>query len=298
MKIALTGAGGFLGRALLQEISKISDISAVAFTSKKEKLHAAFLDFKNITIADNRDIVNFCFQNIDILINCAFPMSAKGEEMASGLQFINTVLCTAVDSGVGSVINISSQSVYSQKRKEAADESTPPVLENEYAIGKYASELLTNSICREIPHSNLRLASLIGTDLDRRVVNKFIKQILSRQQIKIIGGSQRFGYLDVRDAAKGITKMLKVPAKKWDSVYNLGQNKAYTLLEIAECAKDVASEYGIVSDDIYIEDSDIWQNSEIDCSLFFNTFNWKPEYTLKDSTRDIFEKERENIGKK
>ncbi len=298
MNIALTGAGGFLGRNLLRELSKQSDINAAAFTSKKEKLYPMFSQYGNICVADNADIESFRFDNIDVLINCAFPMSAGSEEMANGLDFIRNTLKIAKEGGVGAVINISSQSVYSQKRIEASDENSPLCLENDYAKGKYEAELLTNSICKNIPHTNLRLASLIGTELDRRVLNKFVKQILFEQPIKIMGGKQRFGYLDVRDAASGIVKMLKTPAENWAEVYNLGINGSYFLLEIAECVRCVGAEYGISPLDINVDSTDIWQNSEMDCSLFYNTFNWKPEYTLEDSTRDIFAKEMENIGKK
>ncbi len=287
MRVILTGAGGFLGQAVLQRITECRDISAVSFTSKPEKLQPLFSEYAGISIQNNKSLSCFAFKKTDILINCAFPMSASGAQMADGLKFISFVLETAVENGVGAVINISSQSVYSQKRSECADEASAVVLENDYAVGKYAGELLTNTICRNIPHTNLRLASLIGTRLERRVVNKFVKQALSGTQIHVADGKQRFGYLDVRDAADGIIRMTQYPAKGWAEIYNLGRNGGYTLLEIAQCVRDIGTEYGVTTD-ICTENSSVWQNSQMNCSLFQSTFNWSPKHTLADSVRDIF----------
>ncbi len=296
MHIALTGAGGFLGRALLDQATEYPEISVTAFTSRRELLCEQYCRWTNVAVLGNEGISGFSFEKTDVLVNCAFPMDGKDAQLAVGLQFVRQVLESAVDSGVGAVINISSQSVYSQSRPEAADEHTPVVPESKYAVGKFASELLTNTICREIPHTSLRLASLIGTDLEQRIVNRFVRQILSGQPLHITGGSQRFGFLDVRDAAAGILKMARHPPEDWAQVYNLGRSGGETLLEIARCVRGLGMEYGFASPDIAIAPSAVWHNSELDCRRFQSAFDWRPRYPLRASVADMFEAELRRRG--
>ncbi len=292
MNVALTGSGGFLGRAILELLTEYPEISVTAFTSQRRQLSEMYRQWKNIIITDKDLVFEFPFEEIDVLINCAFPRNENETELASGLLFIRQLLESAVEGGVGAVINISSQSVYSQNRYEAADENAPVVLESKYAVGKFTTELLTNTICRRIPHTNLRLASLIGAGLEQRIVNIFVKQVLSGQQLHVVGGNQRFGFLDVRDAASGILKMLKYPVTNWKEIYNLGRNGSDSILEIAQCVRSVVKEQGIILPEMVLELSSAWQNSELNCQQFQTTFEWYPQYALKDTVVSIVEAEK------
>ena len=98
--------------------------------------------------------------------------------IADGLKYIQSVFEKSVEGNAAVIVNISSQSVYSQKRTEAATEETPVCLESPYAVGKYAVELMLESICRgsKTRYTNLRMASLIGPGFDQRIVNRLVRQ--------------------------------------------------------------------------------------------------------------------------
>lgn len=203
------------------------------------------------------------------------------------MDFIQKIIEKAASDQVGAVINVSSQSVYSQQRTSPADESFPIVLESKYAVGKYWSELFVNTVCRNIRHTNLRMASLIGAGFNQRITNKFAAKVIASEQIMIAGGEQLFGFLDVRDAAAGIIKVV-LSDGIWNEVYNLGTNSGYTLRQIAEAVAEQGTDFGYKAPKLECFSSDEWHNSSIICNRFMNDFSWTPEYDLRSTINSIF----------
>ncbi len=287
MEIAITGAGGFLGTELLRQLSAFKDITVTAFTFDFERERTTFIRSKNIFPVDNSEVADFDFSDTDVLINCAFPRNTDDAGFAEGLIFLQRVIEKAAGDGVGAVINISSQSVYSQQRREPANEDSPIITESKYAVGKYFSELFVNSVCRKIRHTNLRMASLIGAGFNQRITNKFAMEVRDGEQITISGGNQLFGFLDVRDAASGIIAAALSDCG-WAEAYNLGTNEAYRLLDIATEAVSVGRSFGYSAPDPISNESENWQNSALDCNKFQNEFSWHPKYDLKATLSEIF----------
>ena len=242
MKIVITGAGGFLGEHIIRQcLKQDSKIEILAITSKMKSLSQKYYDY--IEVIDRKQLDKIVWNEIDILLNCAFPRNNDGEQMAYGLSFISDTITRATVGGVGAVINISSQSVYGTRREKYVTEADKIHLESHYAVGKFATELLTQSLCRNIAYTNVRLASMIGPGFDQRVTNKLIDIALEQGCISIKTGKQYWGFLDVADGAKGIISLLSLEPRKWKKIYNLGGEKAYTLLEIAETISLVLNKY-------------------------------------------------------
>lgn len=286
MIIAITGAGGFLGRNLLNKLRETQH-SVYALTSKPDEIKES--NTNRIIYIYKDEYTDVPWDTIDVLINCAFPRNADGNMMADGLNYIKNILSFSVEHGVKAVINISSQSVYSQKRKEAATEKTSLDLETKYAVGKYATELLTNSICGKIRHTNLRMASLIGVEFEQRIVNKFVRQALENKELYVKIGEQKFGFLDVEDAAEGILQFALSDLKVWQREYNLGGEKIYTLDDIVEVVKKVVEKYSMYKIEIYREESNDVLNSELDSKVFCEHCKWKPRYTLENTVKKIYD---------
>lgn len=288
MKIVITGSGGFLGEHIIKQcIKQNSTIEIIAITSQAKSLSKKYNDC--IEVVDKKQLDKVVWDKIDILLNCAFPRNNDGEQMADGLSFISNAVNRATIGGVGAVINISSQSVYSQIRKVPATEETSLNLETKYAVGKYATELLVNKICRDIPHTNLRMASLIGEGFEQRITNKLVAKAIDGDNLDIIGGEQCFGFLDVKDAANGIIAVLNSRPTEWKEVYNLGTNESYTLSEIAEIISKVGEKYLGRRTSINYRGVSEWKNSSMCCDLFFRSFFWKPQYSMEDTINTLFQ---------
>ncbi|NLV97261.1 MAG: NAD(P)-dependent oxidoreductase [Desulfovibrionales bacterium] len=119
-------------------------------------------------------------------------------------------------------------------------------------------------------------------------MNKFIDNAINEQDLKIVGGTQQFAYLDIRDAASGIIALLAVPAEKWKPVYNLGYLRSYSIQEIANIVKIVGKEFNLFVK-IIKETSDVSSFAELDSTLFYHDTNWQPKYNMEAMVRNIFE---------
>lgn len=289
MTILISGAGGFLGKNLIDYFLNYTKYNIIAMTSQSQKIMAKYLKYgARIQVVESFHS-EIDWSTVDILINCAFPRNSDGVQIAKGLSFISNLLTEATCGGVGAVLNISSQSVYSQSRLVPATEQTELNLESKYAVGKYASELMTNSICRNIPHTNIRLASLIGPEFGQRVINKFVAQAIEGKNLQIIGGIQKYGFLDIRDAVSGIATVCAHSCYCWNEVYNLGMNEDYTLEEIAQYVCSLSEKYCTKSIKYEVKSSDQVHNSSLECAFFQETFQWKPVYKLIDMVIHIYE---------
>ena len=286
--VLITGAGGFLGHTLLTRLTGCEDISVTALTSHKEKLKD--IKSNNISIITAGEIENtFNSTHFDYFVHAAFPRNTTGTEMASGLKYYCDILTLAIKYKVGSIINISSQSVYDPQRRYAAHESSPLSLNSSYAVGKYATELMIdNMVGDDIPKTNIRLSSLIGPDFDQRITNQFIAKVLLGEEITIRCGKQIFSFMDVRDAANGIFTLLTANPKEWAPIYNLGSGCHYTLCEIAQKIQAIALTLGIAPTNLKIIEEELWSNTSLDCSKFNLQFKYTPRFTLEDSLKAIF----------
>jgi len=212
--------------------------------------------------------------------------------LVDSLNFTREIFEAAQRGGVLAIINISSRNVYGSKYKPLWKETTPICPDNIYAMAKYSSELLLKSIANKkqsVNFTNIRLSSLLANTLDMRIVNKFVKDAIDNQIIKITGGKQIFSYLDIRDAASGIISLLSVDPEGWNEVYNLGSDKRYDILEISKIISDVAKDYMGKNVIIELEEKDIVLDIGMDSSLFYKETGWMPKYSMRDTVVSLFE---------
>ena len=284
MALVITGAGGVLGRTLIKR-NKGRDIVAVSNqdiegdTNVKVFRRDAFFE-------------SFRFSDKDQLINCAFPMNnPDAYRLAEGLNYIGRVIAKAADEKAGCVINISSQSIYSQKRCTAANEQSDIKPETPYALGKYVSEIIINNLCRAIPHTNIRLASLIGPEYESRIVNRLIKKIVRGEPLTVSVCPRLFEFLDVRDAADAILKMADIDCNYLQEEYVLGGSAFYTLEQIVDIIQTVYKKYNPDGFRVEKVKGDDNANNCLDSRLIYTLLNWTPKFDLKESIETIIEKE-------
>ncbi len=292
-KLVITGASGFLGTNLLQRVKGKEDFRVLALSSRPGELREK-TGGPNIRYEDRQFLFEAGGKNFlreAIVVNCAFPRNAKGTGMADGLAYIQRIFERSAEDGARAVINLSSQSVYASDRTEPATEGFPVCLETPYAVGKYAAELLLESICSKagIVWTNIRLASLIGPNFDQRVVNRMIRNAWATGEITADDSRQSFGFFDVEDAVSGLLCMLDRDPAAWAHLYNLSGNRAFRLLEIAQEIACVFREKEGRELVIHPEKTDKTGTSAVCAERFYRDFGFAPQVTMQKSILRILQ---------
>lgn len=288
-RVIISGVGGFLGGNLIEACLNSKNYFGVAISSQVDELINKFGGNPDFSVVSHKNLDSIDWNESDILVNCAFPRNADSIKLAEGMNFVSELLERAVQGRIKSVINISSQSVYSQKRTYPAMETDVLCLETKYAVGKYSTELLTNCLCKKIPHTNLRMSSLIGPGFEQRVTNRMIDIALEKGRIEAKKNAQRFGFIDIKDAVSGIMLLLESEPEKWCEVYNLGTERTYSLIEIAKIIAEVIEKRTGKHISIKVEVEENILNSSLDCSRIREDFGFVPVTSLEKSIINILE---------
>jgi len=288
--ILITGANGTLAKKLIENLSIDNDFEVCASSRNIE----TGTQFDNVKYVTNIDLVRTdVLLNMDIIVNCAFPRENNPDVLANAMAFYNSLVLKAVKMNVKGIINISSQDVYGTYRENSAIESTTVHPNNNYALAKYACELIGLSVVRNTNTklTNIRLGSLIGIEYPERVINKIIKKASETKSISIDNDKTVFGFIDVDDAVTGLLKFIKnTETQNWSETYNFGAKwqEQRDFKHIVELISNCFKKNGIKID-LKINDA-----SEADklCCLnsqkFYSATDWKPEISLKESIERIF----------
>lgn len=295
MKVLITGASGFYGWEIVRQMKLCGGFEIVAASANPAKLKDD-ANYQGVTLISNDMLWNdeALMQSVNVIIHAGFCRESIGEQLMQSLIFSKKLFEQAVKCGVDGIVNISSQSVYGSDKDDLPDESGKYAPTYLYALAKSASELLLESVVGEgntkTFFTNIRLASLVGLskNVPVNVIYKFVERAMENQDLNIQGGQQNFSFIDVRDAAEAIIKLLFVPASKWENAYNLGPEKQTNIVDLARSVCEYAKSVGKTSKYI-IKEEEIYLNTGMSSELLYNTINWRPRLSIDDIVKSTAE---------
>lgn len=214
------------------------------------------------------------------------------ESQADSLRATAALFEHLADNGLGSLVNVSSQSVYGLKRPPPWSEDLPPAPETPYAMMKLASEILAQSISKISPASrvtSIRLARLYGAAPGLRwteLPHLFAQKAVAGTAITIKGGNQQFDLIHINDAVAALLAMLD-DQKDWQDIYNIGGNGSFGISEIASAAVDAARSLGLPKSEINTETGPDASKFGMDCSRFRRDFGWAPATRLEQGMQGL-----------
>lgn len=270
--VLVTGASGFLGHHLVQELLKQDDTKVIAILGRPEDKANALPESSNLQSYPLDSLYSETFEHIDTVVNCAFARSNDAALLAAAFDFTERAIIRFEELGVKSVINISSQGVY--KRLSMGDlskEDSPIEPIDLYSMAKYATEKMFST--SSIPYvTNVRLASIL---MPQRFLYFFVNKAKAGEHFTVTAPNQFAALLDVTDAARGLAAISNLPPEKRADVYNLGIGTQYSLLEYAEGVKTIGQEMGYkVEFDVADEGTIVCAG--MDCSKLMADTGWKP----------------------
>lgn len=282
--VLVTGASGFLGHHLVQELLEQADTKVFAILGRPEDKVHALPENPNLNVFPLNALFEKAFPNIDTVVNCAFARSNDTKLLAAAFDFTEKAVKRFEELGVKSVINISSQGVYKRLDVgELSKENSPIEPIDLYSMAKYASEKMFH--ISDIPYvTNVRLASIL---MPQRFLCFFVNKAKAGEHFTVTAPNQYAALLDVTDAAKGLAAIANLAPEKRAGVYNLGIGTQYSLLEYAESVKSIGESMG------YKVDFDVADNGTtvcagMDCSRLMKDTGWIPQNDIKKLIMGLF----------
>jgi len=154
MKVLVTGAAGFIGKALVERlVSEGHAVRALIRAEKRKEVLKTLTDDFFVGDVTKPETISGCADGVDVVIHIAGKLGefGAGEEVYENIHVNGTrnILLEAVNAKVKHFIHTSSAGVLGPLSKCPADESFPYNPSNTYERTKCEAEKLVINSCRE-----------------------------------------------------------------------------------------------------------------------------------------------------
>lgn len=253
-KILVTGGAGFIGSNFSNmmaekghEVVAIDNLSLGVVENLSDKVKFIKGD------VNQREDLESAGGNFDYIVHLAASSSAPmfSEDMYWAYQ--NNVcghirvMQFAKDIGVKKFMFASTSSIYGNNPVPLTEdqEVVPP---NHYSVTKFAQEGASRvfSKAENMEIIAFRFMSVYGINEDHKktfanLASQFTWDILNGKQPELYGdGTQKRDFTNVKDVVQGIELAMNTDKKYGFTIFNIGTNKAITLVELVELINKVA----------------------------------------------------------
>jgi len=302
IKIAITGAGGFLGSSTLDYFSldpQVTEIRAQFSRPTSKELSSKVVpivgELKNPLICEN------LVQGVDCVLHFAnrgFP--ADGEQNPPrliGLNLIATeqLLQSMKLNKVKNIIYSSTGGAIYQdsNRQQPYREDSPTVLRTPYAANKLISEYVIQEFSRHFHISStiLRISNPFGLgQLNREkqgLIGVMLGKMLKHEPIKIwssLDTVKDFIYID--DVLSALDSILK-SKKPVSGVYNLGSGVGISLMDVIRTVETVTERQ--VQFELTPNPIPENQWTVLDCSKLTHATGWNCQHRFEDGIEELWD---------
>lgn len=292
--IAMTGATGFIGSAILAELlSRKSEVTVLLRSNSDCSRLSELRGFETLTysqLTNEETIWELREKQPDIFIHCSWR-GVVGHDRNEAFQITYNIPMTldAVELGVAAGcrqwIGLGSQAEYGNQNCRL-DEETPLHPSTLYGISKFAAGVASLALCRArgISGAWLRVFSTYGPgDSPQRCIPYVIDEFLAGRPPKLTRCEQLWDYLFVADAARAVAAAANGTTS---GVFNVGSGSARPLKDYIEAIRrelDSAPEpvYGAVPYRL-----DQVMHLEANISRLTEATGWRPKASLADGIRE------------
>ncbi len=285
--LIIIGASGLIGSHILKKINneemKVIAVSAnlsdfQEILDSDNILYEGYQDFKK-RVNDNEDLKEY------IVLNLAYPRLEDREVIEDAINFTYKITEDIKHLGVTKYIYVSTQSVYDENRLEAAKEGFMLKPKTFYGEGKVIVEeyLKEYSKNHNIELSILRLGSVVGPGMDKRITTRFVKTAIESMSITVFDSGQEFSFIHLEDVIDVLVLYIEyISSNQSVGILNVGTNETYSLVTIANEIKEQLKTHKIdVMVNVEKQEGE-YKNNAINVDKLYLTLNWEPKYQLKD----------------
>jgi len=312
-KVLVTGAGGFIGSYLCEELVKEGyEVRAVVRYNSSNWWgwleHSPVKDEIEVISGDIRDF-DFVLGSVKgtekifhlaALISIPYSYRVQHAFVDVNIKGTLNILQAALQNNISKIVHTSTSEVYGTAQYVPIDESHPINPQSPYAATKAAADYMALSFYRSfsLPVGVLRPFNTFGPRQSARaVIPTIITQILSgKKEIKLGAVHPTRDFTFVKDTAKGF--ILASESGGFDgNVVNIGVNFEISIKDLVEkIAGIIGKEIELTSEDIRIrpkksEVERLWAENKKAEQLL----GWKPSYSLDDGLKETIEFLKKNL---
>lgn len=242
MKIAITGASGFIAQELISKLNTIDHIDIIKLSTSTKENDFVYTDYS----IDNLIKV---LEGVDTIVHLAAVRGTQGSITDYHINEIITenILIAMHYVNVKHIILASSIAVYSETKTIPWNEDMVLSPKSLYGISKASCEYLCMLYSKKFryKYSILRIAQVLGLgEKNKGMMNLFIEQALRRQELIVYGKSiAKRQYIYIKDLVNAICNCITDSSISSD-IYNIGMQNAYSNLEIAQIVNKVFNNEG------------------------------------------------------
>ena len=209
MKVLITGATGFIGQHLLDELK--DDPFSIRIISRKQKPEL-WCTNKNFEIVQaditNKASLEKAFAGIDVVINLAAELQETSKLEATNITGIKNLVELADKNNVKKIIHLSSVGVVGMqysRNKITVDENSPCHPQNEYERTKLQSETLLNEFGKKSKTeiNIIRPTNVFGDHHPRKALLGFFQRIKNGRSFPAASNAT-VNYVYVKDVAHAL----------------------------------------------------------------------------------------------
>ena len=316
-KVLVTGAGGFIGSHLVEELVKQGEEvrAFVRYNSRDERglledLPGEIQNQVEIIPGDLKDpdgvkkAVKGCTKifHLGALIAIPYsyvhPFDFVQTNIIGTAHLLNACLET---NRLEKIIHTSTSEVYGTAQYIPIDEKHPLQAQSPYAASKIGADKLIESYTLSfgLPIATLRPFNTFGPRQSlRAVIPTIISQAVQGKKIRLGNVEPRRDFLFVKDTVRGFIELAKC-SKAVGKVVNIGTGRDISIKELVEKILSQVGKDGEIKVEnrrIRPEKSEVMQLVS-DTRLAKKLFKWAPRYSLEDGLRETIEWYEKNLSR-
>ncbi|NLG98582.1 MAG: SDR family NAD(P)-dependent oxidoreductase [Chloroflexi bacterium] len=304
-KVLVTGAGGFIGSHLTEQLVRCgANVRAfVRYNSRADPglLRQAAPEMRReieIVAGDLRDssAVQKAVEDVELvfhlgaLISIPYSYHHPREVVETNVIGTFNVLMACLDKGISRLIHTSTSEVYGTALRVPIDEEHPLQGQSPYSASKIGADKLVESFFRayDLPVVTVRPFNTYGPRQSARaVIPTIITQALTQDEIYLGAMDTRRDFTFVSDTVSGFIRAAQAGSSIEGQTFNLGTGTEVTIGEVAQKILEIINRpVRILNDPQRMRPG----KSEVmrlvsDNRLAGEALGWQPEVSLDDGLR-------------
>lgn len=245
MKILITGANGFIGKHLVEKLSRVHEIIGVDQNEVEingQKIWPLDLTQKNALDNFLKDKQIDCLVHLAAKVPPSFTSPEAQKSYEVNLAMTKNTLEAFKKYAINQYIYASGTSVYGDNIAGEITEETPAQPANPYTKGKYEGEKLAESYGTGTQKvAILRIAAPYGSgQSENTLISKFLKKAMVSEDLTIFGSGKRGqDFIFIDDVCEAIKLVIE---SSITGVFNIASGQTYTVNDLAKLILKVMPE--------------------------------------------------------